>query len=516
VKVWVLAALVLLIFATCATMGVTSASTGCYENGDGEGVYSISLPDTTYQYRMIYSGMRVALWNDGHPFYYRYYISVGNPDACIKAKTCAVYDDACTYYQAPGPSCTHKGSSSYSGGGYVSGDNSNYAAGFVVFVSPYWGDPPSSIGCSLVVSWTPFDVYMVSGTTSCVASTELYIYDSGNYDLIGTTADSTYSFEILDGYSYRMVFDGVYYDFTCTGSDVTFDYDACIWVYGYTCGVTNIKLYKDDGGWVQEQHITQAPGYDVYEMPIVSGGDYKISFIDDVLGGTTVHHNQTFTCTGDHVMIDYDRCEWIIPPSPWVPPTPIYIWTGYDYNIAVFKDEHGNLIENSKLAIYDKTDNNYIQKWADNSEGYALLGARFATDHDVLLSLRTFDGIFTLDTTYPANGSAEVGEENITTTNWTIPIKYNLQIKPVDQYFAPLFDVFCGLSEYTPLDPGAFWGMDLSDQGYVPVTNCSGFAMCDIMAEKEGYVDYKVEALNWTSKSAMVKDYRHNIVMEEE
>ena len=247
-------------------------------------------------------------------------------------------------------------------------------------------------------------------------------------------------------------------------------------------------------------------------MAIEAGEDYKISFIDS---GTVVH-NQTFTCTGDHVLIDYDRCAWIYPPNPPAPPYSIYLWTGYDYNIIVFKDAHGNFIENSHLSIYDKTDNQYLQRWTDASDGYALLGAKFATDHDVQLMVRTFDGIFTLGTTFPANGSAPVGEEVITTTNWTIPIKYNLNVLPVDQYGVSLFDVFCGLSEYTPLNPGAFWGMDLSDQGYVAVTNCSGFAMCDIIAEKDGYADYKIEALNWTSKSALVKDYRHNVVMEEE
>ena len=364
----------------------------------------------------------------------------------------------------------------------------------------------------MVVSDIPLTEYTASGTTDCVSDTSLWIHNGTDYVWLTSTSAFTYSFEILDGYSYRLLFDGAYYDFTCTGSDVTFDYDACIWVYGYTCGIDSIKLYKDDGGsWVLDDTESQGGWYENYEIQIVSGEDYLISFLDR----GTVCHNQTFACTGDHVHIDFDRCEWVYPPYPPAPPYPIYIWTGYDYNIIVFKDAHGNFIENSKLAIYDKTDNQYLQRWTDASDGYTLLGARFNTDHDVLLSLRTFDGVFTLDTTYPANGSAPVGEENITTTNWTIPIKYNLNVLPVDQYGVSLFDVFCGLSEYTPLNPGAFWGMDLSDRGYVAVTNCSGFAMCDIIAEKEGYADYKVEALNWTSKSALVKDYRHNIVMEE-
>ena len=366
--------------------------------------------------------------------------------------------------------------------------------------------PCSGSGTIIVSNDT---IFTVSGTTTCADLTELYILDGGSYYYIDSTDASSYSFDIFMGLSYRLLFDGEYYDFTCDGDEV-FDYDACIYVYGYTCGVDAVKLYKDDGGWVLDDSAGQTTGYDVYEMQIVDGEDYKISFIDS---GTVVH-NQTFYCTGDHVLIDFDRCQWIYPPNGL--DLPIYLWSGYAYNVVVFKDTHGNMVENAELAVYDNTDNTYIQRWTGNSEGYALLGTKFDTDHDVLMMLRTFDGVFTLATTFPANGSAVVGEEDIATTNWTIPIKYNLNVLPVDQYGVSLFDVFCGLSEYTPLNPGAFWGMDLSDQGYVAVTNCSGFAMCDIIAEKEGYTDYRVEALNWTSKSALVKDYRHNVVMEEE
>ncbi|OEU75464.1 MAG: hypothetical protein BA864_00305 [Desulfuromonadales bacterium C00003093] len=290
-----------------------------------------------------------------------------------------------------------------------------------------------------------------------------------------------------------------------------FNYDGCFYVYGYTCGIDTIKLHDDNSQLIET--VNQGTAYDIYEMQIADGQEYTISFYD---AGILLCYDQTFTCAGDHVLINFDRCNWVYPPSPWGPPIIIYLWAGYDYNIVVFKDAHGNFIENSQLAIYDKTDGQFIQRWTDASEGYTLLGARFDADHAVQLMLRTFDGIFTLDANHPANGTALVGEENITTTNWTIPIKYNLNVLPMDQYGVPLFDVFCGLSEYTPLDPGSFWGMDLSDQGYVAVTNCSGFSMCDIVAEKDGYADFKVEALNWTSKSAMVKDYRHNVVMEEE
>ena len=490
-----LAAAVLLL----ATVGGVASEGGpivaCYYDGDGTGVYGYIRPAGDY-----------GGW------YNNYYMS-SNHDLYIKG-----------YFSSElgGLGVNEWGGNEYCGGGTSEGSIPVVNGKFEYFL--YDGGTNSStikMACyhhphslTFIVSNAPFTSYTISGATGCISETTLYIYDSGTYYSTNqSTTDSSYSFEILNGQSYRLLLDSYYYDFVCDGDEV-FDLDGCIWVYGYTCGIDAIKLYKDDGGWVLDDTESQDTGYDVYEMLIVDGEDYKISFIDSTIDGDIVVHNQTFSCTGDHVMIDFDRCEWIYPPYPPAPPIPIYIWTGYDYNIVVFRDEHGNFIENSQLAIYDKTDSQYLQRWTDAADGYTLLGTRFNTDHDVLLSLRTFDGVFTLDTTFPANGSAPVGEENITTTNWTIPIKYNLNVLPVDQYGVSLFDVFCGLSEYTPLNPGAFWGMDLSDQGYVPVTNCSGFAMCDIIAEKEGYADYKVEALNWTSKSALVKDYRHNIVME--
>ena len=395
----------------------------------------------------------------------------------------------------------NQGGGSYTGGNYelevVSGCDST--------ISHY---------VSVVCSEIPF-VIGISGNTCGVDGVTCYINTTGSYiknNFVDLTETNYYEFNITTNTDYKLIFsNGHEYEFTYSGTHIVYDYDVCIWVYGYTCGIDTVKLYDNNSQLIDT--VSQSSGYDTYEMQIADGMEYTISFYDL---GILLCHNQTFTCAGDHVRIDYDRCEWVYPPYPPAPPYIIYLWSGYDYNIVVFKDEHGNFIENSQLAIYDKTDNQYLQRWTDAADGYTLLGARFNTDHDVLLSLRTFDGIFTFDTTYPANGSAPVGEENITTTNWTIPIKYNLNVLPVDQYGASIFDVFCGLSEYTPLNPEAFWGMDLSDRGYVAVTNCSGFAMCDIIAEKEGYADYKVEALNWTSKSALVKDYRHNIVMEEE
>jgi hypothetical protein len=251
----------------------------------------------------------------------------------------------------------------------------------------------------------------------------------------------------------------------------------------------------------------------VYEFPIASGNDYKLNFY----GISDLVHTYEFSCTDDHVHHDFDRC--LYPPGyiTYPDPPPIIVWEGYDYNIVLFYDPHGNRVENAQVAIYDQTNSTYIQRWTPSPENYALLGARFNdNDHNVQIMMRTFDGVFTLDTTHPANGSSPVGEEEITYTNWTIPLYYNVEVHPRDQFGVPLTDVFCGLSEYTPYDPLSFWGYSMSGRQFIPVTNCSGFAMCDIYAEKGGYEDYNATALNWTTKSAMVKDYRHIATLTKE
>jgi hypothetical protein len=182
-----------------------------------------------------------------------------------------------------------------------------------------------------------------------------------------------------------------------------------------------------------------------------------------------------------------------------------YVWCSQTH--IVLRDKAQNLVKNAKVSVYDKTNSTYIHKWQADDDGITTVDTWDHLAHDLTVCVKTFDGVFVYDLSLGEYGKI---------INLSVPLNYNLKIYSEDQHGVPLTRVFAGLAEYTPLNPGAFWGMDLSDRGYVPVTNCSGFAMCDIIAEKEGYVDFRVEALNWTSKSALVKDYRHNIVMEEE
>jgi len=359
------------------------------------------------------------------------------------------------------------------------------------------------IATLVVSSEPPNEVY---GNTGCINLTELYIKKDDEWYLCNSTTCDSYSFPIYNGSDYLLLFDDIYgYEFTCSGSDIEYDYSVCTYIYGYTCNINWVKLWRNDAGsWMYVDMESQPNhGLNTYVLQIESGYDYKVNFSDG--------HEHEFTCSGSDIEYDWDRCVWAYPPSPWQPPEIIPWYLGYDNNIVFMRDSHGNFIENAQIAVYNKNTGNYTQKWTNTPDPYILLAANNDSNDDVIVMCRTFDGVFTLETVDPAFGT----DENVTWTNWTIPIMYNLEIHPIDQSNMPLHHVFVSMYEYTPFDPLAFFGYD-TYWGCVPVTNCSGFSRCDIVAEKEGYRDYNVTGLNWTTKSALAKDYKQDIVLVRE
>ena len=346
--------------------------------------------------------------------------------------------------------------------------------------------------------------YTISGTANCLNYVELY--SEGTLLDTDDLSDNYYQFDILNNITYNMYFNnGHWYNFTCNGSGIEYNYSACIYIYGYTCNINWVKLWRNDAGsWTYVDMESQPNhGLNTYVLQIDSGYDYKVNFSDG--------HEHEFTCNGSDIRYDWDRCVWAYPPSPWQPPETIPWYLGYDNNIVFMRDSHGNFIENAQIAVYNKNTGNYTQKWTNTPDPYILLAANNDSNDDVIVMCRTFDGVFTLETVDPAFGT----DENVTWTNWTIPIMYNLEIHPIDQSNMPLHHVFVSMYEYTPFDPLAFFGYDIY-WGCIPVTNCSGFSRCDIVAEKEGYRDYNVTGLNWTTKSALIKDYKQDIVLARE
>jgi len=482
---------ILLIILLICTLQISSAATYHY-NTDGTGTFS-SIKETIYYYP------------DGHNVYvyWTFYI----PEQCSGWGGPCIYPRFRWYVPGSGWYWLYDG---LTDGGcglrYIEksrhGTQPNCGQGLYYHCNNY-----PDYYLTLTISDVPLSQYHVHGTASCVSLIELYKKNNdGSYQLLNDCTSEDYSFSIRDQQDYKLVFDGGHeYEFYCNGSDIEYDYDACTYIYGYTCNINWVKLWRNDAGsWTYVDMESQPNhGLNTYVLQIESGYDYKVNFSDG--------HEHEFTCSGSDIRYDWDRCVWAYPPSLWQPPEIIPWYLGYDNNIVFMRDSHGNFIENAQIAVYNKNTGNYTQKWTNTPDPYILLAANNDSNDDVVVMCRTFDGIFTLETVDPAFGT----DENVTWTNWTIPIMYNLEIHPIDQSNMPLHDVFVSMYEYTPFNPRAYFGYD-TYWGHIPITNCTGFSRCDLMAEKEGYQDYSVTGLNWTAKSALIKDYKHNIVMSKE
>ena len=105
---------------------------------------------------------------------------------------------------------------------------------------------------TLIVNPTDITAYTISGNTSCVEETSLYILEDGNYYLTETTDQNTYSFDILNNSNYRLSLDSHNYDFLVNGSNIEYDYNACIeTLYNFeeACG----NLIPDSEGFYIEK-----------------------------------------------------------------------------------------------------------------------------------------------------------------------------------------------------------------------------------------------------------------------
>jgi len=94
-------------------------------------------------------------------------------------------------------------------------------------VATKWGTSSKVYGIMYISPYNNM-TYNISGTYLCVNNVSLYGYINSTYKKIDYTNNTSYSFTIFDGIQYKLVFsDGHEYEFTCNGSDVEYDYDAC-------------------------------------------------------------------------------------------------------------------------------------------------------------------------------------------------------------------------------------------------------------------------------------------------
>lgn len=117
--------------------------------------------------------------------------------------------------------------------------------------------------CSGTVIISNETTYNVSGITNCIEETIIYLYSGGDYHYLNSSTDDLYKFDIYDGLSYRVSFDGNNYDFTCDDNKIK-NYDGCShtqYKLEDSCG----NLIPDSEGiyveWLSDSWLAVTPFY---------------------------------------------------------------------------------------------------------------------------------------------------------------------------------------------------------------------------------------------------------------
>ena len=104
---------------------------------------------------------------------------------------------------------------------------------------------------TLIVKPTSLDVSSISGNTSCVTNSILYVKEGSNYYMTEQTTGNSYNFEIINGTTYKLSLDTQDYGFTANGTNLIYDYDDCShtrYRFEESCG----NLIPDSEGFYSE------------------------------------------------------------------------------------------------------------------------------------------------------------------------------------------------------------------------------------------------------------------------
>ena len=305
--------------------GVGSAWSGdyyCWNNGHEYEYYSNT-------------GDWISYHSSGHDLYIHWTVTCSSANRFIRqsmingdtncAGTYHNIDDTLCWGSTSCSGCEHiTGGSSYRGMQIV--EYGNFASTIEFIVSPY--------------ATLPY--YNVTGNTSCVSKVELHRYNSVDgyyYEIEDNTTVGSYSFDVLDNYTYRLYFKpgSSYTTFTVNGSDEIIDVDDCTYTkyrFEETCG----NLIPDSEGYYQE--------WDPDEMVYTNTKYFHApdGILDIVNSSATAFIVYTDTFIG--------RTGWHIDP---VVPNATYTLTNpnidWKLKVIVQNESDGELIEDAMVKI---------------------------------------------------------------------------------------------------------------------------------------------------------------------
>ena len=224
----------IILVALCG-VGDAAQTTYCWASGHHEGVYSDSWGAGAYN-GLIYIGSCENL-------YIKWYIDVAS-------------NGGYRVHRANTNTACYHGSATIFATGNGHGEGILHFTGCSIGVIQAYNYPDTySMSTSFVVSNASLTEYIISGNTGCVDSVKLKILDGGSYtEVAENTTSGSYSFDVLDNYTYQVVFypDLHSYQFTVDSNNIGYNYDACIHtIYNFkeSCG----NLILDSEGFYIEK-----------------------------------------------------------------------------------------------------------------------------------------------------------------------------------------------------------------------------------------------------------------------
>ncbi len=109
---------------------------------------------------------------------------------------------------------------------------------------------------SVIYSDNPLTMSYIKGDCDCISDLSFHLYNGTHWSRIKNEEDPTdYEYEIINGCTYKLIYDSVEYEFTASDTNITFNMDNCAYTTinlkdycGNKMQNTSVDIYKSDGG----------------------------------------------------------------------------------------------------------------------------------------------------------------------------------------------------------------------------------------------------------------------------
>jgi len=218
----------LLIITMSGICSATITEEYCWTEGDLEGIYSGSNTPADGAYWQ--NGQCILYHGEGEHLWCKYYLSVhsteSSPDgggsrhsttSCSRGSSVNIFSEEM------------EAGDTIEGIHEITGSTQNQGVRFIC-AGNYPFETYTTV--TLIIANASMEEFTVSGTTGCVDNVYLY-YGTTLLNTTDTPAEGvgSYSYEVLNGTTYRLLYDSFEYEFTVNGENIEYNRNNCIYTH---------------------------------------------------------------------------------------------------------------------------------------------------------------------------------------------------------------------------------------------------------------------------------------------